>query len=246
MSSLAGKTALVTGGSRGIGAAIVRRLAGAGAHVAFTYATSREKADALVAEIGNAGGTAIALQADNRDVEAVEAAVREAAGRLGRIDILVNNAGVLQAGPVSELGMDAYETTMAINVRAAYAAVLAAEPHLPDGARLIFTGSNIAQRVPGPGMTLYAMSKAALTGLAKGLARDYGGRNITANIVHPGSTDTDMNPAQGDFADAQRQGMAISRFSEPDDVAAMVAWLAGPDARSVTGAELVVDNGTNA
>ncbi|QPC44692.1 SDR family oxidoreductase [Kaustia mangrovi] len=246
MTSLNGKVALVTGGSRGIGAAIARRLADDGARVAITYATSKDKAAAVVAEIEAAGGEAMAIQADNRDGDAVVAAVETAVSAFGRLDILVNNAGIFDIGPIGELTLEDFDRTMDVNVRAVFAAVSAAARHLPEGGRIVSIGSNLAGRVPWPTISLYSLSKAALVGFTKGVARDLGPRNITVNIVHPGSTDTDMNPADGELSDTQRGLMAIPRYNEAGDVAGLVAWLAGPDGRSVTGAEFTIDGGANA
>lgn len=246
MSALDGKVALVTGGSRGIGAAIARRLAADGATVAITYAQSADKAQALVSEVESAGGTALALQADNQDAPALQAAIENLVADHGPIDILVNNAGIFPMGTLDDLSLEDFERTIAINVRAVFAASKAAAAGMPDGGRIITIGSNLAKHVPWPGISLYALSKSALIGLTKGLARDLGARRINVNIVHPGSTDTDMNPASGELADLQRSAMAISRYSEPADVAGLVAWLAGPEGRSVTGAELTIDGGSNA
>jgi 3-oxoacyl-[acyl-carrier protein] reductase len=246
MTDLTGKVALVTGGSRGIGAAVVRRLAGQGAAVAFTYHRSEERARAVASEVEAAGGRALAIRADNRDAAAVEAAVDRVLEAFGRLDILVNNAGVFDVAPIDELTLDRFDRTVEVNVRAVFAASRAAARVLPEGGRIISIGSNLAQRVPAPGISLYALSKAALVGFTKGLARDLGARGITVNVVHPGSTDTDMNPADGESADLQRGLMAIPRFNEADDVAGLVAWLAGPQGRALTGSELLVDAGANA
>jgi 3-oxoacyl-[acyl-carrier protein] reductase len=244
--SLHGKAALVTGGSRGIGAAIARKLAEDGADVALTYAHAADKAQAVVAAIEAAARRGLAIAADNRDAAAVEAAVTEAAAAFGRLDILVNNAGIFHIGSVEELTLRDFDETIAVNLRAAFVASKAAAARMGEGGRIIAIGSNLAERVPGPGISAYAASKAALVGLTKGLARDLGPRGITVNVVHPGSTDTDMNPAAGPHAEPQRDLMAIPRFAEPADVAALVAWLAGPDARSITGAALTIDGGANA
>ncbi|MBK5565345.1 MAG: 3-oxoacyl-ACP reductase FabG [Ensifer sp. SSB1] len=246
VTSLKNKVALVTGGSRGIGAAIARRLADEGATVAVTYSQSKEKAEALVAEITKAGGSALAVQADNRDPGAVEAAVGAIAEKHGRIDILVNNAGVFDAGTVTEVTAEDFDRTIDINVKAVFLATRAAAAHMPEGGRVVSIGSNLAARVPWPGMSLYVLSKSALIGFTKAVARDLGPRGITVNVVHPGSTDTDMNPADGEHAGPQRGLMAIPRFNEASDVAGVVAWLVGPDGRSVTGAEFTIDGGTNA
>jgi len=246
VTNLKDKVALVTGGSRGIGAAIAKRLAAEGATVAVTYSQSKAKAEALVTEITRDGGSALAIKADNREAGAVEAAVRTVAEKHGRIDILVNNAGVFDAGTVTEVTTEDFDRTIDVNVKAVFLATRAAAAHMPEGGRVISIGSNLAARVPWPGMSLYVLSKSALVGFTKAVARDLGPRGITVNVVHPGSTDTDMNPADGEHAGPQRGLMAIPRFNEASDVAGVVAWLAGPDGRSVTGAEFTIDGGTNA
>jgi 3-oxoacyl-[acyl-carrier protein] reductase len=246
MSGLQGKVALVTGGSRGIGAAISRTLAQAGAAVALTYARSGDKAQAVVADIEAAGGRALAIAADNTDPAAVEGAIEVTMAAFGRLDILVNNAGIFRAGPLETLTLQDFDETIAVNLRAAFVASKAAAARMHDGGRIISIGSNLAVRVPGPGISLYALSKAALVGMTRGMARDLGARGITVNVVHPGSTDTDMNPASSPGADEQRRLMAIRRYSEPQDVAGLVAWLASAVGRSVTGAELTIDGGANA
>ena len=243
---LHGKVALVTGGSRGIGAAIARQLAAAGADVALTYARSAEKAQGVVVEIEATGRRALAIQADNLDAEAVEAAVTATVSSLGRLDILVNSAGIWHAGTIDTVTLAELDEVMSVNFRAPFIASRAAAGVMPEGGRIISIGSNLADRVPFEGIGLYSASKAALVGLTKGLARDLGPRGITVNVVHPGSTDTDMNPAEGDGADHQRNLMAIPRFGSPDDIAGLVTWLAGPQARFVTGAAFTIDGGTNA
>jgi NAD(P)-dependent dehydrogenase (short-subunit alcohol dehydrogenase family) len=245
MSRLEGKVALVTGGSRGIGAAIAKRLAQDGADVALTYARSADKALAVVAEIEAAGRHGLAIPADNTDAAAIEAAVEKTTATFGRLDILVSNAGIFYALPIDELSLEQFDETIAVNLRAAFVASKAAAARMGEGGRIIAIGSNLAERVPDAGLCIYSASKAALIGLTKGLARDLGPRGITVNVVHPGSTDTDMNPAAGPHAEAQRGLMAIARFAEPGDVAGLVAWLASPKARSVTGAGLTIDGGAS-
>ncbi|ALA18686.1 MULTISPECIES: SDR family NAD(P)-dependent oxidoreductase [unclassified Chelatococcus] len=246
MADLQDKVALVTGGSRGIGAAIARRLAAQGADVAITYAHAQDKAARVVADIEAAGGKARAIRADNRDPEAITAAVDAVVDAKGRIDILVNNAGIFEMGEIADLTAEDFDRMVDVNLRAVFLASSRAARAMGEGGRIVTTGSTLAVRVPWPGISLYAMSKAALVGLTKGMARDLGPRGITANIVHPGSTDTDMNPAGGESADQQRGLMAIARYGKPEDVADLVAWLAGPTAASVTGAEFTIDGGANA
>jgi 3-oxoacyl-[acyl-carrier protein] reductase len=246
MSRLEGKVALVTGGTRGIGAAIARKLAADGAGVVLTYANSPDKAEQVVAAITASGGQALAVKADNLDAAAVTAAVERTVAEFGRIDILVNNAGIIRAGAVGDLTLQDFDDTVSVNIRAAFVASTAAVAHMQRGGRIISIGSCLAERVPGPGLSIYSMSKAALIGLSKGMARDLGPRGITVNVVHPGPTDTDMNPADGGQADGQRALTALGHYAEPDDVANMVAWLAGPEGRAVTGAGFTVDGGANA
>jgi 3-oxoacyl-[acyl-carrier protein] reductase len=245
--ALQGKRALITGGSRGIGAAIARRLAAEGADVAITYERSADRADGVVGEIRKQGRRALALQADSANVDALRNAVNAAAKALGGLDILVNNAGVFRgAGPIENVTQQDIDATLAVNVRAVVVAALAAIAHMGEGGRIINIGSSLASRVPAPGVSLYSMSKSALIAWTQGLARDLGGRGITVNIVHPGSTNTDMNPAHGEASAAQRARMAIPRYGKADDVAALVAFVAGPEAGSINGAGLTVDGGANA
>ncbi|PKR59902.1 3-oxoacyl-ACP reductase family protein [Thalassospira lohafexi] len=246
MQNLTGKVAFVTGGSRGIGAAIAKRLARDGATVALTYVSSPDRARDVVGEIEAAGGTALAIKADNRNAEEIEAAVNQAAAQFGQIDILVNNAGIIEFAPIDEFSIEQFDRTVDVNVRAVFVATKAALAHMPDGGRIISTGSNLAHRVPWPGLSLYALSKSALIGFTRGVARDLGPRKITVNVVHPGPTETDMNPAEGDIADVARSVMAIPDYSDADDTAGLVAWLSGPEAKVVTGSEFTVDSGMNA
>jgi len=238
-----GKVALVTGGARGIGAAIVRRLARGGAAVAFTYSASEAAAAALVAEVEAEGGRALAFRADATDAARLRAAVDQAAAALGRLDILVNNAGVVRWGPLATFSLEDFDHTVSVNVRAVFVATQAAVRHMTEGGRIINIGSCNADRTPTPGGGVYAMSKSALVGLARGFARDLGPLGITINNVQPGPTDTDMNPADGPKAEALHGVMAIPRHAHADEVAAMVAYLAGPEAAMVTGANLLIDGG---
>ncbi|VIO70774.1 Cyclic-di-GMP-binding biofilm dispersal mediator protein [Bradyrhizobium ivorense] len=245
--SLQGKRALVTGGSRGIGAAIARRLAAEGADVAITYERSADRAEGVADQIKQQGRRALALKADSGDAAAVRGAVNAAAKAFGGLDILVNNAGIFRGGgPIENLTLEDIDATLAVNVRAVVVASQAAAAHMGEGGRIINIGSNLATRVPDAGMSLYSMSKSALIAWTQGLARDLGGRGITVNIVHPGSTNTDMNPVDGPGAEAQRARMAIKRYGKSDDVAALVAFVAGPEAGSVNGAGLTIDGGANA
>jgi 3-oxoacyl-[acyl-carrier protein] reductase len=241
--TLANKVAFVTGASRGIGAAIVRRLAADGAAVAFTYQSSAAPAAALAADIEAAGGRALALQADAADPAAIDAAVAATADRFGRIDIVVNNAGIFIPGTLDTFGIEDFDKLMAVNVRAVFATARAALPHLPDGGRIVNIGSTNALRMPFAGGAFYAMSKSALTGLTKGLARDLGPRGITINNVLPGPVETDMNPSDSDFGRSLHTLMALPRHGKPEEIAALVAWLAGPEAGFVTGADMLADGG---
>ncbi len=243
MTHLAGRRALVTGGSRGIGAEIVRRLAADGAAVAFTYGSSAAEAEKLVAEVAADGGTAVAIQADSADPEQVAGAVDETVSKLGGLDILVNNAGVAYMGDIESFTVEQFDRLVAINVRAVFVAIQRAVPHLGEGGRIINIGSINADRVPGPGLSIYAMSKAAVAGLTRGLARDFGPRGITVNNVQPGPIATDMNPEMGEFADSLHAVMAIGRHGQPREVASVVSYLAGPEAGYVTGANWNVDGG---
>lgn len=243
---LAGKVALVTGGSRGIGAAIAKRLATDGAAVAFTYASSPQKAEEVVRDINTAGGQSLAIQADSADAEAVRRAVNETARTLTRLDILVNNAGIAVVAPLDQFSLADFDRILAINVRSVFIAAQEAARHMGEGGRIITIGSVNADRMPFAGGGPYAMSKAAVAGLTRGLARDLGPRGITVNVVQPGPVDTDMNPAEGPFAETLKTFMALSRYGAPNEIAAMVAYLAGPEAGFVTGACLTIDGGFGA
>ena len=237
------KIAFVTGGSRGIGAAIVRRLAADGATVAFTYQHSGAAADALASEINAAGGRALAIRADAADVAATRAAIDSVARQFGRIDILVNNAGVLRLGDIAEFSLEDFDLTLAVNVRAVFAATQAALAHMGEGGRVINISSTNAERMPFAGGAAYAMSKSALSGMVQGLARDLAPRGITINNVQPGPVDTDMNPAHTEFAGKLHELMAVKRHARPEEIAGMVAYLASPEAGYVTGAGLNIDGG---
>ncbi|KLL09701.1 SDR family NAD(P)-dependent oxidoreductase [Protofrankia coriariae] len=243
MTELAGKVALVTGGSRGIGAAIARRLARTGAAVALTYLRDADAAQRVARQIEADGGRVLVIQADNADPEAVTGAVARTVGELGRIDILVNNAAIFAAGPLDETTLDQVDRTLAVNVRAAFLAAQAAARHMTEGGRIITIGTCLAERVPGPGTTLYSMSKAALTGLTKGLARDLGPRGITATVVHPGPIHTDMNPEGSPTAAFQRSLTALGRYGTAEEIATTVAHLASDAARYITGTAIAVDGG---
>lgn len=245
MEQLTNRTAFVTGGSRGIGAAIVQRLAQEGAHVAFTYKSSEAQALALAEEARRYGTQIWPIRADSADVQGLKSAVDQAAATLGGLDILVNNAGIGVLKPLSELSMDEYEQSMAINTRAVFAATQAALAYLKEGGRVVNIGTCLIDRVSFPGCSLYSMSKGAVAGFTRALARELGPAGITVNLVNPGPIDTDMNPSDGPSSDAQRALLALREYGKPQDIAAMVAFLAGPGAAFVTGAELLVDGGTN-
>ena len=244
--TLQGKRALVTGGSRGIGAAIVRRLAQDGAHVALTYVSRAEQAEEVSEAARGQGVKSVAIQADSGDIKSLVAAVQRTVSELDGLDILVNNAGVALIAPFDEYRLEDFDRTVAVNIRSVFVATQAAVRYMQPGGRIINIGSCNADRMPFQGGSVYAMSKAALVGLVKGLARDLGPRGITVNNIQPGPVDTEMNPASGDFADGMRKLMAIPRYAEADEIAAMVAWLAGPEAGFVTGASLSIDGGFTA
>ena len=244
--ALDGKAAFVTGGSRGIGAAIVRRLAREGAAVAFTYARDQAAAADLQCGIESAGGRALALQVDSADALALTAAVDDAARSFGRLDILVNNAGVYLGGTIDSFSLEDLDRTLAVNVRAVFVASQAVARHMGAGSRIIMIGSCNADRQPAPGAAAYAMSKSALVGLVRGLARDLGPRQITVNNVQPGPVDTDMNPADGPRAGGMHALMALPRHGRADEIASMVAYLASAEAAFVTGTSVSVDGGYSA
>lgn len=241
--TLNNKVAFVQGGSRGIGAAIAKGLAQQGAAVVLTYASSPDKAQQVVDAIRQQGGRALAIQADSSDPDAIRAAVATAATKFGHIDILVNNAGVLALGAVDEFKMEDFDRTIAVNVRSVFVATQEVLRHMGQGGRIITIGSTNADRMPFAGGSVYAMSKSAIVGLTKGLARDLGPRGITVNNVQPGPVDTDMNPASGEFADALRGLMAVGRYGKDEEIADFVVFLAGPQAGYITGASLTIDGG---
>ncbi|MEU5258535.1 SDR family oxidoreductase [Amycolatopsis sp. NPDC021455] len=241
--TLDGKVALVTGGSRGIGAATALRLAEDGADVALTYQNNAARAAEVVDEIKNLGRRALAIQADSADAAAVSAAVSATVAEFGRLDVLVNNAGVGFVGAFTETAIEDVDRVLAVNVRGVFAATQAAAGVLADGGRVITIGSCVTDRVPGPGMALYATSKAAMVGLTKALARELGPRGITVNLVHPGPTDTDMNPADGPYAADQAAMTAFDRYGSPTEVASAVSYLAAPASAYITAATLSVDGG---
>ncbi|MDQ0070556.1 3-oxoacyl-[acyl-carrier protein] reductase [Variovorax boronicumulans] len=241
-SALSGKAALVTGGSRGIGAAIVRRLAKDGAAVAFTYAASEEKAKALAAEIASQGGKVLAIKADSADAQAVQQAVSQTVEAFGRLDVLVNSAGILIPGLVDSYALADFDRMVAVNVRAVFVATQAAVPHMREGGRVITIGSVTADRSGFAGSSVYSMTKGAVASLTRGLARDLGPRGITVNVVQPGPTDTDMSP-QGEIGERVRSLIALGRMGKDSEIASLVAYLAGPDAGFVTGAALTADGG---
>lgn len=243
MSRLDGKVALVTGGSRGIGAAIAKRLAADGAKVALSYSSSPDAADAVVAEIAAAGGEAAALKADAGSEEETRSLVDETAARFGGLDILVNNAGIARMGTVDSASLEDLDRIYAVNVRGPFVAVQAAAQHLRDGGRVINIGSINGERALIAGMSMYVMSKFALGGLTRGWAHDLAARGITANVVEPGPIDTDMNPAEGPMADRMTHMVPLKRYGQGDEVAAAVAFLASDDSSYINGATLVVDGG---
>jgi 3-oxoacyl-[acyl-carrier protein] reductase len=238
-----GRTALITGGSRGIGAAIVRRLAQEGAAVAFTYAASTAQAEALVADIRAHGGKALAIKADSRIAADIERAVSTTVEHFGALNILVNNAGILGLGSVDEFSVEALDNMYAVNVRAAYVAIQACSRVMSRGDRIITIGSVAGARTGFPGSSAYSMTKAALVGLVRGLALDFAARGITVNNIQPGPTATDMNPADAPYLDHVIKLVPLGRLGTADEIAGMAAYLASDDASFVTGASLTVDGG---
>ncbi|TKD45569.1 3-oxoacyl-ACP reductase family protein [Azotobacter chroococcum] len=244
--SLTGKIAIVTGGSRSIGAAIAKRLAADGATVAITYNASADRAEAVVSEITAAGGQALALRADAGDADAVRAAIDEVAQRYGRVDILVNNAGISVLGAPEDIAFEDFQRILAVNVTGVFVATQQALKHMGQGGRIIHIGSSMVQYAAFATASAYTLTKGALAGFSRGLVRDLGPRGITVNTVHPGPTDSDMNPADGPVADFVRPNIAVGRYGEGQDIAGAVAYLASAEAGFVSGAELLVDGGFTA
>jgi len=246
MSKLANKVALVTGGSRGIGAAIAKRLAEDGANVAITYAKDAKAASAVVKAIERAGQKAIAIQADAIDADAVAAAVEKTVATFGRLDVLVNNAGTAIPKKFEEATLEELDSVIDINVRGVFVTTQAALKHMNDGGRIIMIGSSVGERVMVPGLVPYSATKGAVKIFTQGLSREVGSRGITVNNVQPGPIDTDLNPAAGDWAAPQKAGTALDRYGRVDEVASLVAFVAGPESSYITGANLTVDGGMNA
>lgn len=243
---LAGKVALVTGGSRSIGAAIANRLAADGATVAITYSASPERARDVVGAIEATGARGLAIRADAGDPDAVRAAVAAVVEAFGRLDILVNNAGIALGGPIDEVAFADYERMIAVNVTGVFVATQEAVRHMPAGGRVIHIGSSMARYAAFGGASVYTLTKGAVAGFNRSLVRDLGPRGITVNTVHPGPTDTDMNPDGGPVSKIVGPGMAVGRYGRPEEIASVVAYLASPEAAFVTGAELLADGGFTA
>lgn len=240
---LAGKVAIVTGGSKGIGAAIAKRLAADGAIVAITFASSPDKAGEVVRAIESAGGRALALRADSADAEAVKNAIAETVRTFGRLDILVNNAGIAALAPIDQFSMDDFDRLVAVNVKGVFVASQEAARYLGEGGRIIMIGSVNSDLVPFVGGSVYALTKGAVAGFTRGLARDLGPRGITVNNIQPGPVDTDMNPADGPFADALKGMIALHRFGQGHEIAGLASYLASAEAGYITGASLKIDGG---
>ncbi len=243
---LEGKVALITGGSRGIGAAIAKRLAADGASVAITYAKDAGSASAVVKAIEACGGKAIAIQADAADPEAVRNAVEKAVATLGRLDVLVNNAGTAIPKRFEEATMEELDRVIDINIRGTFVSTHAALKHMNNGGRIIMIGSCVGERMMTPGLAAYSATKGAVKMFSQGLSREVGSRGITVNNIQPGPIDTDLNPAASEWAVPQRAATALDRYGRVDEVAALVAFVAGPESSYITGANLTVDGGTNA
>ena len=237
---------MVTGGSRGIGAGIAKALAAEGASVAITYERSKDKALEVVAAIEAAGGKAVALAANSADPEAVRGSVDQTVAALGGLDILVNNAGIARHGNVEDITLEDIDALLDVNIRAVILASQAAIPHLGKGGRIINIGSCLGERVPWGGVTVYSMTKSAMSSFTRGLSRELGPRGITVNTVQPGPTDTDMNPSDGEAAAGMKNSMSLGEYGTPEDIAAAVVFLAGPGGKQITGTAITVDGGANA
>ena len=246
MTALSGKTALVTGASRGIGAAIAKRLAADGARVAITYSKGAEAAATVVKDIERAGGKALAIQADATDAKAVTAAVAKTVATFGRLDVLVNNAGTAIPKPFEETTLEEMDRVIDLNLRGVFVATHAALKQMQEGGRIINIGSCVGERMMTPGLAAYAATKGAVKMFTQGLSREVGNRRITVNTIQPGPIDTELNPASGDWAAPQTANTALKRYGKVEEIAAMVAFVAGPEADYITGANLTVDGGTNA
>jgi 3-oxoacyl-[acyl-carrier protein] reductase len=246
INKLEGKIAFITGGSRGIGAAIAKRLAAEGANVAITYTKGDDAAASVVKEIERVGRKAIAIQADAANAEAVKAAVEKTVATFGRLDVLVNNAGTAIPKKFEETTLEEMDRMIDINIRGAFVATQAALKHMKDGARIIMIGSCVGERMMTPGLVPYSATKGAIKMFTQGLSREVGNRGITVNNIQPGPIDTELNPAAGEWAAPQKAATALNRYGSVDDVAALVAFVAGPEASYITGANLTVDGGTNA
>ena len=243
---LDGKIALVTGGSRGIGAAIAKRLAADGANLAITYSKGADAAASVVQEIERDGGKAIAIQADATDAEAVKGAVEKTVATFGKLDVLVNNAGTAIPKPFEETTLEELDRVLNLNVRGVFIATQAALKHMKNGGRIIMIGSCVGERMMTPGLVPYSATKGAVKMFSQGLSREVGARGITVNNIQPGPIDTELNPAAGEWATPQKAATALNRYGRVDEVAALVAFVAGPESSYITGANLTVDGGTNA
>jgi 3-oxoacyl-[acyl-carrier protein] reductase len=243
---LQAKVAVVTGASRGIGAAIAKRLARDGASVVITYAASSSKAEEVVKEIEAGGSKALAVRADSADAAAVQAAIQTTVDKFGSVDILVNNAGVASLAPIDQFSPEEFDRLVAVNIKGVFTATQAAIRHMGQGGRIINIGSINSDMVPFAGGSVYALTKAAIAGFTRGLARDLGPRGITVNNVQPGPVDTDMNPADGPFASSLKGAIPVGRYGNADEIAGLVAYLAGPEGAFVNGASIKIDGGITA
>jgi 3-oxoacyl-[acyl-carrier protein] reductase len=246
LKKLEGKTALVTGGSRGIGAAIAKRLAADGARVAITYSKGADVASSVVKAIEDAGGKAVAIQADATDPKAVQDAVDKTVSAFGKLDVLVNNAGTAIPKKFEETTLQELDQVINLNIRGVFVTTQAALKQMNNGGRIISIGSCVGERMMTPGLVPYSATKSAIRMFTQGLSREVGDRGITVNNVQPGPIDTDLNPAAGDWAAPQKAATALNRYGKAEEVAALVAFIASPEASYITGANLTVDGGTNA